>query len=136
MTYLLDTNVAIALIKGQPKDVRERLQSAIQSGIRVAVSTITVHELWFGVAKSAKQDENARRLKAFLSGDVTVLDFNSDAAAISGAIRATLKRRGTPIGPYDLLIAGQAISANATLVTANTAEFMRVDGLTLVDWTV
>ena len=136
MTFLLDTNVAVAIIRNNPKIVRDRLKAELEAGASVAISTIAVYELWYGAAKSARPDENARLLDAFLSGEVVVLPFDAEAAAIAGQIRAKLKLLGTQIGPYDLLIAGQALAANATLVTANKSEFSRVDGLTWEDWSI
>jgi tRNA(fMet)-specific endonuclease VapC len=99
------------------------------------IPAIVVHELWFGVAKSSRKQQNADRLKEFLTEPFRVVDFTPEDARIAGEIRAELARRGTPIGPYDVLIAGQALARDLTVVTANTREFSRVDGLKLVDWT-
>jgi len=94
-----------------------------------------VFELWYGVARSERRLENAERLRVFLSGDITVLPFGEDEAAVAGDLRATLEAAGTPIGPYDLLIAAQALNSSATLVTANVGEFARVPSLPWEDWT-
>ena len=102
----------------------------------MATSSIVVHELWYGVAKSELVAQNARALSAFLSRELPVLDFSAQEAQAAGEIRVDLERRGKRIGEYDTLIAGQAFSRNLILVTANTREFARVKGLVVEDWTV
>jgi tRNA(fMet)-specific endonuclease VapC len=92
-------------------------------------------ELWYGVMHSARQEQNAGRLTTFLSAPVEVLSFDDDDAKIAAGLRAHLRRAGTPIGPYDVLIAGQALRHGLTLVTANVGEFSRVPGLAWEDWT-
>lgn len=134
MDYLLDTNACIALINGHPPVVRTRMDKAIASGGRILVSSIALFELWYGVAKSRKQDFNRKRLEAFLSGPVLVLPFEDLDSHVAGTIRAGLEASGKPIGAYDLLIAGQALRHHLTLVTANAAEFSRVKGLLWQDW--
>ncbi len=133
MTYLLDTNACIAVINGHPARVRERLKAAMDLGETAALSTITLFELWYGVAKSARVDANAERLAVFLAPLDTV-PFEDEDARAAGTIRARLEREGTPIGAYDLLIAGQALQRGATLVTANAREFARVSGLRWENW--
>jgi tRNA(fMet)-specific endonuclease VapC len=135
MRYLLDSNFCIALINGTASpQSKARMISGQRSGDTFLVSTIVVHELWYGVAKSEQVAANTRSLGRFLSWPLEVLDFNANDARVAGEIRALLARRGTPIGPYDTLIAGQALARGLTLVTANTREFARVDGLSLVNW--
>lgn len=134
MIYLLDTNAAIALIKGKPAAIRTRLQRAAAKQASIAISSIVLFELWYGVARSERQRENAERLRVFLSGAIGVAPFDEADASTAGELRATLKSAGTPIGPYDLLIAAQALRMNATLVTANVSEFARVRGLDWQDW--
>lgn len=136
MTYLLDTNVCIALINGTSDKVRARLIQAMRSKATVATSSITIHELWYGVFKSELVARNERALAAFLSRELAVLDFSPDDARAASLIRAELERQGRRIGEYDTLIAGQAISRNLVLVTANISEFARVKGLVVEDWTV
>jgi tRNA(fMet)-specific endonuclease VapC len=94
-----------------------------------------LYELWYGVARSERRRENAERLRVFLSGNITVVPFEEEDAATAGELRATLEGAGTPIGPYDLLIAAQALRSGATLITANVSEFARVHGLDWQDWT-
>jgi tRNA(fMet)-specific endonuclease VapC len=134
VNYLLDTNVVIALMKNQPPVVRTRLRRVVTRGSAVAVSSIVLYELWYGVARSERRRENTERLRVFLAGNVNVVPFDEEDAAVAGELRATLERAGTPIGPYDLLIAAQALRGGSTLVTANVAEFARVRGLAWQDW--
>jgi tRNA(fMet)-specific endonuclease VapC len=135
LTYLLDTNAVIALLKNKPARVRERLRRAVSEDALITVSSVVLFELWYGVARSERRQENTERLRAFLSGNVSVLPFEEEDATIAGKLRATLEMGGTPIGPYELLIAAQALRAGATLVTANVSEFARVNGLAWQDWT-
>lgn len=134
MNYFLDTNAVIALLKDRPAGVRSRLRRAASRGAAVAVSSIVLYELWYGVARSERRRENAERLRILLSGNVTVVPFDEEDAAVAGDLRATLETAGTPIGPYDLLIAAQALRSGATLVTANVSEFARVPSLIWQDW--
>jgi tRNA(fMet)-specific endonuclease VapC len=134
VSYLLDTNAVIALLTNRPSTVRERLREIPTTALQLAVSSIVLFELWYGVARSRHRADNTQRLRSFMSGAVTVLPFEEEDAATAGDLRAELERRGTPIGPYDLLIAAQALRAGATLVTANVSEFRRVPGLNWEDW--
>lgn len=135
MTYLLDTNAVIALLKNQPPKVRRRFRRSAARGASIAVSSVALFELWYGVDRSERRRENTERLRVFLSADISHLPFGEEDAAIAGDLRATLERAGTPIGPYDLLIAAQALRTGATLVTANVSEFRRVPDLRWQDWT-
>lgn len=135
MNYLLDTNICIALIKGTPQKARLEFARAVRGGSSLTTSSIVVHELWYGVAKSRLAVQNAHALSAFLSRGIAVLDFSVQDAQAAGEIRAELERKGARIGEYDTLIAGQAYARNLTLVTANTREFRRVKGLKVEDWT-
>ena len=134
MTYLLDTNACIALINGKPALVRARFQKATQAGAEMWVSSVGAFELWYGVAKSARPDINAARVEMFFAGPVRLLAFDDEDAKAAGMVRAAIEAAGRPIGAYDLLIAGQALRHNVTLVTANVGEFRRVKGLVLEDW--
>jgi tRNA(fMet)-specific endonuclease VapC len=136
VSYLLDTNVCIALINGSSPKVRTRLAQAVRRGAALATSSIVAHELWYGVAKSGRVAQNANRLKAFLERAVAVLDYSAKDAQAAGEIRVDLERKGKRIGEYDTLIAGQAFARNLVLVTANTREFQCVRGLVVEDWTV
>ncbi len=134
MEYLLDTNACIALINHTSEPVRHRFSKAVESGERVWVPSVSLYELWYGVAKSVQTEANTQRLKMFLAGPVQVLEFGEEDARYAGEIQNTLERAGKPIGTYDLLIAGQALSRKLTLVTANAREFGRVKGLDWEDW--
>lgn len=132
--FLLDSNMAIAAINDRPPIVANTIAARAMAGARIAVSTITVFELRYGIAKSRSRMGNERSLENFLRHPVEILTFDDIAAAHAGTLRATLEAEGTPIGPYDLLIAGHALRLGATLVTANLREFGRVRGLEVEDW--
>jgi tRNA(fMet)-specific endonuclease VapC len=135
VNYLLDTNAVVALLRNKPAAVRERYRQAEKAGDYLAVSSVVLFELWYGVEKSGRVQENSERLRVLLSGDLDLLDFDDEDAQAAGRIRAALEKIGTPIGAYDLLIAGQALRRGLTVVTANTSEFSRVTGLSWEDWT-
>jgi tRNA(fMet)-specific endonuclease VapC len=130
---LLDTNALIAISKGRPHPVAERLNAELLAGRVISTSSIVVFELRFGSAKSQREAANNARFDQILA-PLRILSFDADDAALAGTIRATLEAAGTPIGPYDLLIAAQALRHGATLVTANTREFQRVIGLNVESW--
>lgn len=134
MSYLLDTNAVVAVLRGKPAMVRERLRHVMAEQVPVTVPTVVLYELWYGVARSQHQRENAERLRTFLSGDIRIAPFEEEDAVVAGELRAELQAAGSPIGPYDLLIAAQALRAGATLITANIAEFARVPRLVWQDW--
>ncbi len=134
MDYLLDTNACIAVINGEPAKVRARMQKVSAAGAHVLVSSVAEFELWYGVAKSVKQEFNRKRLETFLAGPILVLPFEDADAHVAGSVRAVLEAAGRPIGAYDLLMAGQALRHRLTLVTANVSEFSRVKGLHWQDW--
>lgn len=131
----LDTNAVIAALKGGATPLAARYDRELPSGV-LAVPSIVLFELRFGIAKSARTRENGARLSHFLQSPVTILNFDAGDAEEAGTIRAALERAGTPIGPYDVLIAAQARRRGAVLVTANTREFARVPGLRLEDWSL
>ncbi len=132
IAYLLDTNTVIAFA-GRKSEAILRHLDRIEPGT-VGVSSIVAHELYFGAYKSQKVQHNLETLR-LLFADLTVVDFDCEDARAAGDVRASLARKGTPIGPYDVLIAGQAKRRQATLVTNNLGEFRRVEGLQLEDWT-
>ena len=130
----LNTNAVIAAINRRLPSVRPRLEAAIVAGEPVGISAIVLFELRYGIIKSARPQENRAILEAFLALDVTPWPFEPEDAEEAGEIRAELERRGTPIGPYDVLIAAQARRRSAVLITANTLEFARVPGLNIENW--
>ena len=132
MKYMLDTNICIYVIKHRPETVVRNFLSHDPS--EICISVITYAELMHGVEKSMAAERNRKALSLFLS-PITVLDFHALAAEEYGKIRAELERKGRPIGPMDMLIAGHAKSEGLVLVTNNTGEFERVEGLMVEDWT-
>lgn len=128
--YLLDTNTLIYFFKGFG-NVAEMLFSKPPKDI--ATSTITLYELKAGIAKSSNPHTRKRQLESFVSY-ITIFPFDAKEAKASAKIRAELEKQGSPIGPLDNLIAGTAFCFNAILVTHNTKEFSRVEGLTIEDW--
>lgn len=130
----LDTNVVIAVLRGGPPQLLERVRRSLVAGA-LALPTVALYELRYGIAKSARREANAERLAVFLQAPIEVLAFDPEDVEEAGEIRAELERAGTPIGPYAVLIAAQARRRSALLVTANTGEFARVPGLRVEDWT-
>ncbi|MCC8189558.1 MAG: type II toxin-antitoxin system VapC family toxin [Planctomycetes bacterium] len=131
MKILLDTNICIYLIKNRPEGVRERLRACTPG--EVGISSITAGELWYGVAKSQAKTRNTAAMEAFML-PLEVVSFNSAASMAYGTLRTALEKKGTPIGPLDMLIAAHAVSLGVTLVTNNLREFKRVPGLKCVNW--
>jgi tRNA(fMet)-specific endonuclease VapC len=136
VSYLLDTNAVVALLRNKPVEVRERYRIAETAGDYLALSSVVLFELWYGVAKSSQVQENTERLRILLSGDLDLLEFDDEDARTAGQVRATLEEAGTPIGAHDVLVAGQALRRGLTVVTANSSGFRRVSGLSWQDWTV
>jgi len=132
MTYLLDTNICIYIIKRKPAVVLKHVVSK-QPG-EIAISTITLAELEYGVARSRYPDRNRVALLEFAL-PFTILDFDQAAAAEYGRIRSLLESRGMPMGPMDLLLAAQATAHDLTIVTNNEKEFTRAEGLRVENWT-
>ncbi|MEH3146108.1 MAG: type II toxin-antitoxin system VapC family toxin [Methylobacterium frigidaeris] len=126
--YLLDTNAVIGLLKGTPiltAAVRlRRLED-------IAMSSIVAHELYYGAFRSQNRVGSLARVDALR---FTILPFDAADARCSGEVRAALAAAGTPIGPYDVLIAGQALARGLTLVSRNLREFRRVPALAVEDW--
>lgn len=131
MKWMLDTNTCIALIKGQPERTLRKLRG--RSVGQVGISSITLAELQYGVARSRRAPEAAAALAEFLL-PLEVAGFDAEAAEQYGQVRAGLGRRGLPIGPLDTLIAAHACALDTILVTHNTREFRRVEGLRVEDW--
>jgi tRNA(fMet)-specific endonuclease VapC len=130
----LDTNVVVSLLNGRRPAIRRRYEAERLAGSRLTLPAIALFELRFGAANSDRPEANARVLERFLDAKIEILNFDACDAAEAGAIRAYLRARGTPIGPYDVLIAAQARRRDAALVTSNLREFQRVPGLIVMDW--
>jgi len=136
MNFLLDTNICIALIKNRPTFVRSKFEQRLAAGLQIVTSTVTVFELMYGAAKSSLRERNESAINALLSSLSTAVLLDTEDAKAAAQIRAKLEKAGTPIGLYDLLIAGQAISRDLILVCANEREFSRIPGLRWENWAV
>ncbi|RUW62069.1 type II toxin-antitoxin system VapC family toxin [Mesorhizobium sp. M7A.F.Ca.US.008.03.1.1] len=128
MIYLLDTNAVIAVIKGDAGLLALLKRHRPQD---FALSVIVAHKLYYGAEKSQRRAENLARIDAL---QFPVLEFDREDARHAGEIRATLATLGTPIGPYDALIGGQARARNLTLMTGNVGEFERIKDLSIETW--
>ena len=131
MKLMLDTNICIYIIKQRPPEVLTRFNAYVVGDI--AVSSITVAELQFGVQRSQTPERNQPALDQFLL-PLTVVGFDQAAAVTYGQVRTSLERNGRPIGPLDTLIAAHALSLKLSLVTNNVDEFARIPGLKVVNW--
>ena len=131
MRYMLDTNICIYAIKHKPEKVFQKLQEVEPED--VYVSSVTYAELVHGVEKSAAVEKNRLALSMLLA-NIEILDFDVDAANCYGKIRADLEKKGTPIGPLDMMIAGHAQSRGYTVVTNNVKGFSRVSNLKIENW--
>ncbi len=129
MRYLLDTNVVIGLLNDTTSKTARRARQERPGDL--AVSAIVAHELFYGAFRSRRATENAALIDAV---QFIVLEYDKEDARQAGQVRALLASKGMPIGPYDVLIAGQAVARDIILVTHNTQEFERVPGLKLEDW--
>ena len=128
--YMLDTNIVIYTIKNRPEEVREAFKR--HEG-QMCISTVTVGELIYGAERSSQAEKNMEILEGMFAR-LEVLPFNTQDAAHFGQLRAELYAEGKPIGPYDMMIAGQARAQGLILVTNNLREFERVPGLRLENW--
>ena len=130
LKYLLDTNIVIYTIKNRPDTLREIFN---QHDGQMGISAVTRGELVFGAEHSQQPERNLADIEA-MAARLDVLPFDEKAAVHFGQLRAELYRRGTPIGPYDMMIAGHARSLGLILVTNNIKEFERVPGLRIENW--
>ena len=126
MIHLLDTCICIDIIRGRVSDLIERFRD-----FNLAISSVTLAELEYGVHRSSNPPKNASALRRFCAG-IVIYPFDIQAASVYGRIRAELASTGTPIGPLDTLIAAHAIALDAILITNNVKEFQRVQGLRIV----
>ena len=130
---LLDTCVLIDLTVGRWPLVDKRFNEARASDAMLNLSSVSLFEFQYGLERSRRRRAHLEVFRRFRS-TVEIADFNEDDAVVAASIKIDLAARGQPIGPYDLLIAGQAVSRGWTLVTSNAREFARVDGLAVEDW--
>jgi len=131
MTYLLDTNICIYCINNRPADVIRNVKN--HKPHQIKISSVTVAELEYGASKSDYREKNRIAILNFLSA-FDIVPFDDKDAEIYGQIRADLESRGKIIGPYDMQIAAQALSKDYVLVTNNTKEFERVEGIKIENW--
>ena len=132
MNYLLDTNICIYLMKNSFPELTAKILGTDPKYLKI--SAITVFELMYGAEKSHHRETTHQNLALFLS-PFGILSFNDCDATLAGKVRGYLEKKGTPVGPYDTLIAAQALSRHLTLVTHNTREFLRIPNLRVEDWT-
>jgi len=132
MKVMIDTNICIYIIKRKPESVLKHFLDYRVGD--VGISSITLAELRYGVAKSKYKEKNAKALEEFTI-PLEIVSFDEASALAYGEIRSALEAAGSPIGAMDMLIAAHAISLGVQLVTNNTREFSRIPGLTLLDWT-
>jgi tRNA(fMet)-specific endonuclease VapC len=131
MRFMLDTNVMIGLLNRSSSKLESRVR--LHPASEIGISAIVAHELYFGAYESQRVVENLERL-GMIRLETVALDREDAVAA--GKIRAALAKAGTPIGPFDVLIAGQALARGLTLITNNMREFQRIEGLKVEDWTL
>lgn len=129
MRYLLDTNAVVALLNNKSTGLAVRAKR--HKPMDIGISAIVLHELFYGAFKSRRQEHNVDLLETL---PFEIVSFDKEDAQEAGRIRALLSAKGTPIGSYDYLIAGQAKARKLILVTHNTKEFSRVSGLRIEDW--
>ena len=132
LRYLLDTNLCIRVLRDRPQGLRARFNANAEA---LCLSDVVLYELLYGAERSNDPPPIRREVEHF-AGRLTILPFDSDAAAHTAEIRAELEMRGCVIGPYDLMIAGHARSRGLVVVTGNLGEFQRVQGLRCEDWLV
>ena len=129
MAYLLDTNLVIGLLNAKDQSIFDAVKR--HRSEEMMISSVVMHELYFGAYQSSRQDES---LKAIERLAFPLLLFDSEDGREAGRVRAYLRGLGRPIGPYDVLLAGQALRRGLIVVTANLREFTRVPGLKCEDW--
>ena len=131
---MLGSDTAIGMINNRNPQFRNSARRALDAGNRLSISVVVLYELLFGIAKSNRKAASTIALQRFLASGIDVIPFEDSDAESAADIRAGLAAKGTPIGHYDVLIAGHARTHGAIVVTSNTREFARVPGLALEDW--
>jgi tRNA(fMet)-specific endonuclease VapC len=130
LTYMLDTDICIYVMKNYPADLREKFNTLAE---QLCMSSITLGELHYGAEKSARRAENLTAIEHFVAR-LDVLSFGNKAAAHYGQVRAERERAGLPCGPHDMQIAGHARSEGLIVVTNNLREFARMPGVRAESW--
>jgi len=134
--YMLDTYICSFIMREQPEAVRKRLEQAMLRGHRIVISAITYQEMRFGATVPKASPRHVQLVNEFCTRLDSILPWDRAAVDATTDIRVALCLAGTPIGPNHTAIAGHAIAAGAVLVTNNTREFARVQGLVLEDWVI
>lgn len=132
--FCLDTNIIIFALNRRRPRIAEKLTAELRAGTALIVPAVVLFELEYGIAKSDRREQTRTVLETFLAAGFERPAFDAADAREAGDIRAFLEERGTPIGPFDYLVAAQARRRGATLVTTNVREFARVPGLIVTDW--
>ena len=130
LTYMLDTNICIYVMKNYPPNLREKFNALAE---QLCISSITLGELQYGAEKSARRAENLTAIEYFVAR-LDVLAFETRAAVHYGQLRAELEHAGTPCGPHDMQIGGHARSEGLIIVTNNAREFGRMPGVRTENW--
>ena len=133
MRFLLDTNAVISLLGQKSEALTDRVLACSKG--EIGIPAMVSHELYFGAYRSQKVSFNLETIRLLLR-DFAVLPFDEEDSRQAGEVRAALRKSGSPIGPYDVLIAGQARARDLILVSNNVREFERIPDLRLEDWTV
>jgi len=134
MSYFLDTSTCVAILRNKSKPVRDKANAALVAGEGLLISSVVLHELWYGAYKGEQFDRNAGKLQDFVAGYVQVIEFREEDARFAGKVRAELESEGRMIGAYDTLIAAQCLRHNFILVTSDVADFRRVKDLRCENW--
>ena len=134
MSYLLDTSACFAILRNAPKQVRDRANAALGSGAKLLMSSVALHELWYGAYKSEQFQRNIGRLQDFVAGYLQVFEFSEEDARTAGQLRAELESEGKMIDAYDTLIAAQCLRHSFVLVTTDFSDFRRVKDLRWENW--
>lgn len=132
--YMLDTNICSFIMRERPASVLERLQEVAESQHQIVISVITYYEMLLGTVGRNASPRHARLVDAFVSRLSTILPWDAASAERAVTLKQDLAAKGTPIGGNDIMIAGHALAAECVLVTNNTREFARVQGLRFEDW--
>ncbi|BCH23900.1 twitching motility protein PilT [Mesorhizobium sp. L-8-10] len=132
--YMLDTNICSFIMRERPASVLARLQNAAESQHQIVISVITYYEMLLGTVGRNASPRHARLVDAFVTRLSTILPWDAASAERATGIKQDLAAKGTPIGGNDTMIAGHALAADCVLVTNNTREFSRVQGLRFEDW--
>jgi tRNA(fMet)-specific endonuclease VapC len=130
LTYMLDANICIYMMKNYPRDLQDKFNSLAE---QLCISSITLGELHYGAEKSARRADNLTAIEHFVAR-LDVLPFDARAAAHYGQLRAELERAGTPCGPHDMQIGGHARSGGLIVVTNNLGDFGRMPGVRVENW--